>query len=54
MPTYEFRCGDCGKNFTQDSSVAEHEAARPPCPKCGSRNVTQSLSAVYVKTSKKS
>jgi putative FmdB family regulatory protein len=51
MPTYEYRCAECGKTFTQDSSVAEHEAARPACP---SRNVAQSFSAVYVKTSKKS
>lgn len=54
MPTYEYRCAECGKTFIQDSSIAEHEAARPACPKCGSRNVAQSFSAVYVKTSKKS
>ena len=54
MPTYEYRCVDCGKSFTRDSSVAEHDAARPACPKCTSHNVTQSFSAVYVQTSKKS
>ena len=54
MPTYEYRCTDCGKTFMKDASVAEHDAGWPACPGCGSRNVSQSFSAVYVKTSKKS
>ena len=54
MPTYDYRCADCGKTFTRQSSVAEHDAARPACPKCGGHNVAQSFSTVYVKTAKKS
>jgi putative FmdB family regulatory protein len=54
MPTYEYRCADCGKTFTRNASMAEHDSARPACPKCGGQNVRQSFSAVYVKTSKKS
>jgi putative FmdB family regulatory protein len=54
MPTYDYRCVDCGKTFTRDTSVAEHDAGRPACPKCGSQKVSQAFSAVYVKTSKKS
>ena len=54
MPTYEYRCVDCGKSFAQDCSMAEHDAARPACPKCGGRNVTRSISTVFVQTSKKS
>jgi hypothetical protein len=34
--------------------MAQHEAKTPPCPKCGSSNVTRTVSAAYVKTSKKS
>lgn len=54
MPTYDYRCADCGKKFTQQSSIAEHEAQPPVCPKCGGRNLVRAYSAVYVKTSKKS
>ncbi len=54
MPTYDYRCQACGKKFTRDVSMTEHEKRRPACPKCGSRKVAQSFSAVYVKTSKKS
>jgi len=54
MPTYEYRCNECRKSFTRDESIAEHQAQTPKCPKCGSKNVARSFSAVYVKTSKKS
>ena len=54
MPTYEYRCSECGKKFAQETSVAEHEAARPACPKCGSQTVVRSFSTVFVQTSKKS
>ena len=54
MPTYNYRCDACGKRFTQESSVSEHEGLHPACPKCGSHNVVPSFSSVYVKTSKKS
>jgi len=54
MPTYDYRCQACGKRFTQQASIAEREAKKPACPKCGSKNVVRSFSAVYVKTSKKS
>ena len=54
MPTYEYRCGACGKKFAQEASLAEHETKQPSCPKCGSGNVIRSYSTVYVQTSKKS
>lgn len=54
MPSYDYRCAGCGKSFTRESSLTEHDAGPPACPKCGSRDVAQSFSAVYVKTSKKS
>jgi putative FmdB family regulatory protein len=54
MPTYDYRCDACGKRFSRELSVAEYEAQKPTCPKCGSQNVVRSFSAVFVKTSKKS
>jgi putative FmdB family regulatory protein len=54
MPAYEYRCAECGKSFTREASIAEHEAHRPVCPKCGSQNVAQTLSTVFVQTSRKS
>jgi putative FmdB family regulatory protein len=54
MPTYEYRCGNCGEVFEQRESIAEHEAAKPRCPKCGNEKVTRAYSRFYAKTSKKS
>jgi putative FmdB family regulatory protein len=54
MPPYEYQCEGCGKRFTRELSVAEHETQRPTCPKCGGQDVKQSVSTVFVKTSKKS
>lgn len=54
MPTYEYRCHRCGEKFEQRESVAEHEAAKPRCPACGSDKVVRAFSAFYAKTSKKS
>ena len=54
MPTYEYRCEHCGETFEQRETVAEHEAATPKCPKCGSEKVARAFSAFYTKTSKKS
>lgn len=54
MPTYEYRCEDCGHEFTVVLSLSEHDKAKQPCPKCRSENVQQAVSAVSVKTSRKS
>lgn len=54
MPTYEFECSQCKKTFTEKMSFEEHGKKKVKCPKCGSSKVTQVLSAVFVKTSKKS
>ncbi len=55
MPSYEFKCTECGKRFTQKLSFEEHDRRRGrKCPKCGSRKVEQLISPVFVKTSKKS
>jgi putative FmdB family regulatory protein len=53
MPTYEFRCKQCGEIFEQRETIAEHETAKPECPKCGGEKVAQAFSAFYANTSKK-
>jgi len=54
MPTYDYRCKKCGKNFSQVMSITRHGKAKVKCPKCGSRSVEQIFSPFLVKTSKKS
>ena len=54
MPTYEHRCTKCGKTFERTESMAEHEAAKPSCPKCGSKKVAAVPSRIYTITTKKS
>ncbi|MDY0065116.1 MAG: zinc ribbon domain-containing protein [Steroidobacteraceae bacterium] len=54
MPTYEYRCKKCRHQFERIESIAEHEKARPQCPKCRSSQVESVLGGFYAKTSKKS
>ena len=39
MPTYTYRCEQCGTSFEETQSMAEHEAGKPRCPKCGGEKV---------------
>ena len=34
MPTYQYGCENCGKTFERTETISEHEALKPPCPKC--------------------
>lgn len=54
MPTYEYRCKDCGHTFSKKFTVAEHDRYEPQCPKCKSKNVEQLISEFFAQTSKKS
>jgi putative FmdB family regulatory protein len=54
MPTYEFFCEKCGKEFTVIMSMKERETEKIKCNFCGADEVTQQLSAVITKTSRKS
>jgi putative FmdB family regulatory protein len=54
MPTYEFRCSQCGEEFERVMSVAEREKAKPKCPKCDAKKVEPVLSGFFAKTSRKS
>lgn len=42
MPTYEYKCMDCGEKFEVFTSISEKEKGLDvKCPKCGSDNVGQ-------------
>ena len=54
MPTYEYRCEDCGHQFVEILSIKEHDTFKPRCPQCQSEKVRQAVGNVFVKTSRKS
>jgi len=54
VPTYEFRCEDCKKDFTVVMSMAERDKGKVSCPVCKKRKVKQQISTFQTKTSKKS
>ena len=54
MPTYEYRCLDCGKTFEVVEHIEEHQQAHRPCPECGGAHVEQVFSPFFAKTGKKS
>lgn len=54
IPTYAYRCAQCGKTFEHDERIAEHESEKPACPNCGGHDVVSVPVPVMVKTSRKS
>ncbi|MBM4288905.1 MAG: zinc ribbon domain-containing protein [Deltaproteobacteria bacterium] len=54
MPTYEFLCQKCGKEFSLIMSIKERDTEKIKCSHCGAEDVTQLLSTVITKTSRKS
>jgi putative FmdB family regulatory protein len=54
MPTYEYLCNKCGEEFIRIMSLHEYETGKVSCPKCGSEEVKQQMSAFTPKTSRKS
>lgn len=54
MPTYEYHCEKCGKQFSRVESIATHGRKKVACPKCQSTSVSRVFSAFYAKTGKKS
>lgn len=54
MPTYEFVCEKCSKSFAVILSLAEYEKKKTKCPKCGSKEIRQQITAFQAITSKKS
>jgi len=54
MPTYEYLCEKCKKNFSLLLSFTEHEKKKIRCPKCKSTKIKQQISSFQTVTSKKS
>lgn len=54
MPTYEFLCLKCQKEFTITMTIRERGEKQPACPACGSSEPESRFSGVITKTSHKS
>lgn len=54
MSQYLFHCGDCNKEFSKILHISEAEKRDVTCPHCGSKNVSQLVTAFSAVTSKKS
>ena len=55
MPTFEFACKDCGKEFFVFLSIKEYEAnPKIKCPHCYSDHVQRKFTVFSAKTSRKS
>lgn len=53
MATYEFECQACHERFELNMAMSEHDRLREApaaCPKCGSRESRQLISAFTCKT----
>jgi putative FmdB family regulatory protein len=49
VPTYDYKCEDCGKAFDVRASIAAYtEGLKPRCPECGSQNAVRGFSVVNV------
>jgi putative FmdB family regulatory protein len=54
MPTYEFLCTKCQKEFSITTTIKERETTKPTCPACGSTELEPIMSGFFAKTSRKS
>ncbi len=54
MPTYEYTCKKCHKQFAVTMRMEEHGKKKPKCPKCSSSEVAQNIQPFFATTSKKS
>jgi putative FmdB family regulatory protein len=54
MPTYAYRCEQCGETFDRIESISAHGTAKPACPKCGSDKIASVPTAFVAVTGKKS
>jgi putative FmdB family regulatory protein len=54
MPTYEFVCLKCQKEFTVTITIRERREKQPACPACGSTELEPQFTSVVTKTSRKS
>jgi putative FmdB family regulatory protein len=54
MPTYAYRCEQCGETFERAKTISEHGTAKLQCPKCGSDKVMSVPTPFTAITGKKS
>ena len=54
MPTYDFRCLNCGKRFEVILSFSEYEKAEIKCSFCGSTEVQRKIGRIRVARSNES
>jgi putative FmdB family regulatory protein len=54
MPTYEFRCLDCGRIVRRFYTYAEYDSALPSCPRCEGTNLRRLISRVALAKSEES
>lgn len=54
MPTYEFYCEKCKKNFSLVISISDYEKKKYKCPKCKTKKLRQQITSFQIVTSKKS
>jgi putative FmdB family regulatory protein len=51
MPSYDYRCKACKKEFTLTyNTIADHIASTPVCPKCGSQELSKLIKRVRLMT----
>jgi len=53
MPTYEYLCESCKKDFAVTLSISERAQASVKCPGCGSNKVNPQMATFSAKTSRK-
>jgi putative FmdB family regulatory protein len=54
MPTYEYRCQDCGKRVAIYQTYEEYGRVAVACPKCGGNRLTRLLNRVRIARSEES
>ena len=54
MPTYDYTCRSCGKKFSVNITIGDHDEHKTKCPKCGSKKLQQRVTGFFAITTKKS
>lgn len=54
MPTYEFHCEACDKEFSLTLTMRERSEVSIRCPTCGSDRIQSRLTPFVAKTTRKS
>ena len=53
MPSDDFRCPSCKKQFSLRMPITERDRKQIKCPKCASSKIEPVFSAFFAKTSRK-